>query len=364
MKKVLMYIIFISIILILSKFYLSNYKIEYNINNYKIKEVYNDSRYYFEITNDKTYNFDIYKKRTLKKHKINDIKIIEKDNIFCIVPTSKDIKTYPLCYVDEVYTDYNLINIEELDEYKTNKISVEKPKNDFIYYDNLNNNEYVALWNYKGYIVMHNNTYKYIELFKKDKYDNTLAYMIDNTIYMANYEEEHEYTKLIKFNVETYKQETIELKNSIDYDSYIVGHIKKKLYIFDNKHSILYEINLKNNKVKVVGNNSIGFKKYENGEFINCSKTEYKINKIKYNKKESIYNYTIDNGLYKIIEENKLKQKILNNEVKIIGENKNEIYYTLNDEFYKYTPSYGNEKIFYNYELAYNNDNSIFIYIK
>ena len=40
---------------------------------------------------------------------------------------------------------------------------------------------------------MHNNTYKYIELFKKDKYDNTLAYMIDNTIYMANYEEEHEY---------------------------------------------------------------------------------------------------------------------------------------------------------------------------
>ena len=86
--------------------------------------------------------------------------------------------------------------------------------------------------------------------------------------------------------------------------------------------------------------------------------------KIKYNKKESIYNYTIDNGLYKIIEENKLKQKILNNEVKIIGENKNEIYYTLNDEFYKYTPSYGSEKIFYNYELAYNNDNSIFIYIK
>ena len=65
MKKVLMYIIFISIILILSKFYLSNYKIEYSINNYKIKEVYNDSRYYFEITNDKTYNFDIYKKRTL-----------------------------------------------------------------------------------------------------------------------------------------------------------------------------------------------------------------------------------------------------------------------------------------------------------
>ncbi|UKI57296.1 MAG: hypothetical protein L6V81_08065 [Clostridium sp.] len=66
-------------------------------------------------------------KRTLKKHKINNIKKqLKKIMYFCIVPTSNDIKTYPLCYVDEEYTDYNLINIEELDEYRTNKINVEK----------------------------------------------------------------------------------------------------------------------------------------------------------------------------------------------------------------------------------------------
>ena len=40
MKKILMSIITISIVLILSKFYLSNYKIEYKINNYNIKETY------------------------------------------------------------------------------------------------------------------------------------------------------------------------------------------------------------------------------------------------------------------------------------------------------------------------------------
>lgn len=364
MKKILMTIITISIILILSKYYISNYEIEYKINNYNIKEIYKNKRYYFEINGNKNFNLDIYTKRTLSKKKITNIKEIEKDDIYCIVPISNDLNTYPLCYKDTEYMDYNLINIEELEEYKTNKIVIDKPQNDFIYYDNLNNNEYVALWNYKGYIIMHNNSYKYIELFKKDKYDNTLSYIIDNNIYIANYDEEHEYTKLIKLDIKTYKTETIDLKNTIDYDSYIVGNIKNKLYIFDNKHTILYEINLKNSKVKVIGNNSIGFKKYENGKFVNCSKTEYKVNKIKYNKNTSIYNYETNNGLYKTISSSKLSQKILNNEVKIIGENQNEIYYILNDEFYKYSPKLGSEKIFYNYELTYNSENAIYLYIK
>lgn len=364
MKKILMSIITISIILILSKFYFSNYKIEYKINNYNIKETYKDKKYYFEINGKNNYNFDIYLKRTFSKHKITNIKEIEKDDTSCIVPISDDLKTYPLCYKNGEYIDYNLLDIEELEEYKSNRIMIEKPKDDFIYYDNLNNNEFVALWNYKGYIIMHNNTYKYVEMFKKDKYDNTLSYIIDNTIYMANYDEEHEYTKLIKLNVENYKQETIDLKTTIDYDSYIVGHIKNKLYIFDNKHTVLYEINLKNNKVKVIGNNQIGFKKYEDGEFVNCSKTEYKINKIKYNKTSSIYTYTINTGLYKKIEGSKLNQKINNNDVKIIEEYQNNLYYTLNDEFYRYNPKDGSEKIFYNYELAFNSDNMIYLYIK
>ena len=107
MKKILMSIITISIVLILSKFYLSNYKIEYKINNYNIKETYKDKRYYFEINGKNNYNFDMYLKRTLSKHKIINIKAIEKDDISCIVPESDDLKTYPLCYKNNEYIDYN-----------------------------------------------------------------------------------------------------------------------------------------------------------------------------------------------------------------------------------------------------------------
>ena len=103
---------------------------------------------------------------------------------------------------------------------------------------------------------------------------------------------------------------------------------------------------------------------YNGEEFVKCSKSEYKVDRIKYNKDTSIYNYTFDNGIYKTIEDNsKLKQLIHNSEIKIEKENRNKIYYVLDDNFYMYTPENGSEIIFYNYELSFNNKNTIFVYV-
>ena len=99
-----------------------------------------------------------------------------------------------------------LIESELLLEYKKETINVEKNSKDFVYHNILDNNEYIALWNYKGYIVMNGQSYKNVELFKKDKYDNSLAYLLNDTIYMANYNEEHEYSKLVTLNLKTLKK--------------------------------------------------------------------------------------------------------------------------------------------------------------
>ena len=150
----------------------------------------------------------------------------------------------------------------------------------------------------------------------------------------------------------------------LDFDSYIVGNIKNKLYLFDNKYSILYEIDVKKEKTKIFGNNELGFTKYVDGEFVSCSKTEYKIDKIKFNNKTSNYEYSVY-GMFKSINENtNLKQRINNNSVKIYHENYNDIYYLYNDNFYKYSPLKGSQMIFYNYELQFNNENTIFVYNK
>ncbi len=364
MKRGLIISILLGIILVIVKYYMSDYSISYKVNNYNIKTEYKDKRLYYEIKNkNEIYNFDIYMKRKMSKTKIEKIKVIEGETFKCIYPTIKNVITYPLCYEGDIYKDYNLIDSELLAEYKEETINVEKTNKDFVYHNVLSNNEYIALWNYKGYIVMNGQSYENIELFKKDKYDNTLAYLMDDTIYMANYNEEHEYSKLVTLNLKTLKKKEITIGYNIDYDSYIVGNIKKKLYIFDNKHSKLYEIDLNKEKTSVIASNELGYKKYNGEEFVKCSKSEYKVDKIKFNFDSSIYKYTFDNGVYKTIDNSKLKQLIHNNEIKIEKENKNKIYYSFEDNFYMYTPSKGNELIFYNYELSFNNKNTIFVYI-
>ena len=299
------------------------------------------------------------------------IKIEELDltNYYCIIPSIKDMKTYPLCYSKETeeYVDYNLIEDETLVDYQYKSNLDSKPEKDFEYYNLLKDNEYMALWTYKGYIIMNGKSYKNVNVFKKDRYDNTLSYIIDNEIYMPNYDEEHEYSKLIKLNLETHKIDSISLEKKIDFDSYIVGNIKNKLYIFDNKNSVLYELNLKNSKLTVIGSAEKGFTKYKDGEWVTCSKTEYKINKFKIeDTKESNYTYKIDNNilLKQINENNNITTKISNNISNIIYEYQDDIYYIFENNLYLYNPSKGNNKVFYNYELNFNKDNTIFMYIK
>ncbi len=365
MKKWLLILLSIFFIIVIFKYRFSNYSISYKIDNFNVKTVYRNKRLYFEITdNDKVYNFDIYEKRSFKKTMISKIDILEDEKTKCIYPTINNYKTYPLCYYDGVYMDYNLIDSSILDIYKEETVELQKPSKDFTYYNNLEKNEYVALWNYKGYKVMNGNYYNNVELFKNDKYDNSLAYIIDNTIYMANNDEEHEYTKLTSLNLETLKSEVIELKHNIDFDSYIVGNVKNKLYIFDNKFSILYEIDVKKKKTTIIGNNEKGYVKYEDGKFVTCSKSLYKVDKFKINNSNSNYTYSSD-GMYKSFNENNiLNIKINNNENKIIKEKDNAIYYQYKDNFYKYEPLNGSRIIFYNYELTFNSNNTIFVYNK
>ena len=366
MKKSLLFFILICICLITIKYRFSNYNISYKVDNYNVKTIYKNKRFYYEIYNkDRSFNFDIYNSRKLSYSKIYNIKEIIGEDFYCIYPEIKDIKTYPLCYQNDVFTDYNLIDSEDLEIYKERKVTIEKSDKDFIYYNNLKENEYIALWNYKGYIVMNKESYKIKNIFTNDKYDNTIAYLLNDTIYMSNNDEEHEYTSLIGLNLTTLKAEQIPLGYNIDYDSYVVGSVKNNIYIFDNKYSVLYEINVKKQKTKIIGNNEKGFVKYENGEFISCSKSEYKVDKIKYNSNKSNYKYTASDYLYKIINENKnIKQKISNNKVNIISEQNNNLYYLEKDTLYKYNPSSGSNRVFYNYELSFNSNNTIFIYNK
>lgn len=362
MNKRLIIFLLCYIFIIVFKYFISDYAINYQLNDYEVVIKYSDKRYYIEIDKDNKYNFDIYRARSLNRKIISDIKVIDGDDFECIIPIIDGIDTNPLCYKDSEYIDFNLIESEKLDAYK-NKFIVDTVGSEFKYYESLDNTEYMALWDYKGYVVMNGNSYNIVKLFDKDRYDNNLSYQIENYIYMPNYNQEHEYSELIKFNIKTLKYEKIVINNKIDYDSYIVGNIKKKLYIFDNKHSILYEINLKNGESKIIGSNEIGYVKYVNNEFVSCSKSEYKNDKIKYFDDNSIYKYNNNDGLYKTIKDNDgIIQKISNSETIILGEYNNILYYLVKNKVYKYEPMKTTKQILFENELEFNNSNMIFVY--
>ena len=367
MKKALIIILNIFILIILLKYFLSSYNISYKINEYDIKTTYKKNRYYFEVKDKNIiYNFDIYDKRKISKLRISKIEKIIGDDFECIYPVINEFKTYPLCNKNNEMIDYNLIDSPLLAKYKKNNKNNEN-NSDFIYYNNLNSKSYVALWNYKGYTIMNGKSYNKVEIFKNDRYDNDLSYQLNNNIYMPNYDLEHEFNELIVLNVENLTKKTIKLEYNIDYDSYIVGSVKHKIYLFDNKHSILYEIDTKKEKAKILGSNQKGYVMYNDNKFISCSKTLYTVKKIKYSdiSNNSKYIYSFNNGTYKQYKDNKnIKVKIFDEKINILKQYKDEIYYLDKDTLYLYKPLNGSKKVFYNYELEFNTNNTIFIYIK
>lgn len=361
MKKSIIIVFLILIVIVLNKYFTSNYEINYKLDGYNIETIYKNKRYYVSINN--KYNFDMYKKRGLSKLKIKKIEKIESENLECILPLIKDVDTYPLCYLNDEYVDYNLIDNELLSKYKKEVDSASE--GNFYFNENLDKNEYIYLWNYKGFYKMNSNILETIDMFKEGKYDNSLMYQFDSEIILPNYNEEYFFKSLCLINMLSGKSNLITSNYEISYNSYIVGNIKNKIYLFDQKELKLYEINTKKLTIKLVGSEELGYFKYENNKKINVKVSEYKNKEINY-KDEIISNYkyeVIEDTLYKTFNENmNLKLKIFEGKnIKIISEYNDILYFVSEDKLYKYD-SINLYKIFNYFELNFNNNSIIYIY--
>ena len=98
------------------------------------------------------------------------------------------------------------------------------------------------MWNYNGYVVINGNSYENVKLFDSEKYDNSLSYIIDNKIYIADYDSDHEYNKLIILDVENLKYEEVDLGYNIDFDSWEMKLVNKWNLIHDEQAPELVNI--------------------------------------------------------------------------------------------------------------------------
>lgn len=347
MKKIMLSFIGVLLIIITVKYFVSDYNITYKVNDYDVREISDNNVMYYEVTYEGVvYSYLINKSRKLFKKNIKKINIEEDNGKTCLTPND----LYTVCSSG----DY-LVNKDNFKYIKETK--------DFTYNNGLNNNEYMLIWKYDGFYYMTSNEYKSINILKKDRYSNDLMIKANNYIVFPKYDDEYTFNSLIILNIQNGNYEEVNTKYSISYDSYYPGTNKNKLYLFDNKNEVLYEIDLKNSKVKkaVTGNES--YFKYVSGKKVRTTINDYIDNKVTYNNEEKniinvednilTYKYN-DNVKYKFINESKENVRVLS----VIN---NKIYFMYKDNIYSFYKGKINFISHY-YEFNFNSLKNVFIY--
>ena len=399
MKKAIGFTLIISLLLLVYQFvvlFLENgheitYVIETANNSYEIKEIYVKEKdidgYYINVKKDNNkYSFFVKNQYNKQKKIIKNIKEFEKDGYFCIYPVSikKDDNidivcsynnnTYSASYVktkinmDSFIDEYEDINKYKIDNKKASNVS------DFYYESNIDKNEYVALYKYNSFVVYNNKNKKRVSMYFKDVYVNKLGAYLDY-YYLSPNSSNSVTNEYLLVNLKDATSRVIYLDRQFSNNSYNLGIVDHKLYVFDLDNKIEYEFNTYG-EYSIVGDPKKGYRFYENGKWESVPVTKFTESKAvfeyKYNvpfKYDEIYDarefyYVINNNiLYKVY------KKDLDNMIYLcnIGKHtnvkvyKNNLYYLKDGYIYKYN-KYGNRPIVYDNELKFN-DNKIMYYV-
>ena len=366
--------------------------VNYNIGNFNIKETYssNDNGYYFKIKSDK-FNTNFQIKENYKKSE----KIIKKiyykkiDNYKCILPIFKgnsqllDI----MCTKDNIIYYANTLNNEdikkEFEKYKYKNKYQDKAKQisisntQSIYKENIKKNTYIALETYKG-LKLFNGKETEIKLFENDVYKKPISIFTDKYYLVADYNSEYTFNKMNLVNIINGEKITIRSYDDISFDSYIMGEVEGKIYLFDKENNKEYEIDLEEKMINQIGNKNNII--YYNGKWTTITLNEAKSGKkftthkdIKgYEKVDKINNYYYfykkDNNKYQVyradIKNKSLKTYLFDTtDITNIAYINDNIYYKYLNTFYFYSRN-GSRKLISDKEIEFNSDISFGIYEK
>ena len=391
--KLIILLIALIILIILCKIILIPNSVEYSIvindKKFNIEEKHEEN-IYIEISDDKNvYPIRIYREN--KKRKIiTNIYSYQDEYTSCVLPIINDsVVVDMMCYKDNIIYNYsNIVGLNEdldnyvnsIEEYDINKFKDNLDDKKVIdvtsIYSNNNFNNIIAITTYKGIITSSN----YIEIFKKDVYDNKISAFLDNYYLIADYDNNYEFKYFYIVNLLTKDVSKIKSKNEISLDSYIQGIVDDKIYLYDKDNEKQYSIDIKNKKIQLISTDNY-VKYYSNNKWMSIS-----INKAN---KELYFDYTtLDNifpeydevietdnyyylfdkkennfDLYRIDKNNiKIKKYIINIKTTKIHYKDNYIYFKDNNKIYYYSDETGLRTVLENTELPFNNTIKYYIY--
>lgn len=364
----------------------------YNSGNFNIVENYTakDNNYKFNIKNDKfKLTFDVtydYNKGSNIITKIHHKKI---NNYECILPIFKGNKilTDIMCKQNNtVYYGNNIDNeisdfIKEMEKYgyqlsnfkdkaKKTKLSV----NTAVYKNNILENHYLALENYKG-LVLYNTKEMTVPLFENDIYTKPVSTFTDKYYIVADYNNEYSFKIFKVVNIINGNEKEIRSYDEISFDSYIMGIINNEVYLFDKDAKVQYKINIEKETVTKMEDikyydgkwhimslkDALNEKKFDNNKVtVNNYEKAVKIGKYYY-----LYEKTGDNyNVYKAYNKQNNQRIFLfkTSDINSIIYLENYIYFKNGNTFY-YWSNNGVKKVLENSELEFNNDLSLGVFI-
>lgn len=351
--KIISFILVFIVIIILFVLFFNrevSYTVEYDYNEYHVKESYEKGSniYAFNITTDNhSYDFAINHKYSRKRKIISDISSFDRDDYKCVSIKSYDITTNTICNKDKDYYDNIIIN---KDDGKT------QINQDFTLY---NDNYDYMVWNGYGFTNKRDNSnYNFLS---NESYSNDLSYQFGDYIIVADYDQKREFDKFYIYNHKTNKVDTWNIKTTISFDSYFMGNIGDDLYLFDVSSKTQYRMNIAKKKIKVSSKNgsAVYFDKVKSN--ININKLY--INKLLF-KYDKLYNYFIfDDKLNYTVYHSDKYVRVSDLDIKTIATyDDNSVYYISGTKLYKFDINDGQHLLADYFEFNFNYQNKIYVF--
>ena len=244
-----------------------------------------------------------------------------------------------------------------------------------VYKKNITDDHIYFIWNYKGIYIVSNNEIKYKKIVNHDLYDNVMDCVVDDYYVIFDNSSVNGIENVYYYDINKDKVNRFKLKTKLTKNTYINGVIDNLIYVTDRKQKKEYTINIKNKSIVEVDNDQTNYIVYDNGTKKELTKSDYfmqdkffnnnlisdsKVTSSKELKKEYNYYYFIEeNRVYKALDTNK-KDKILLVELDNITDwliRDREIILLRDGTLYSYTDDFGLRKILTTNELRYNYKN-------
>lgn len=330
MKYLFKTLIILLVVLFGLKFFIHlfdrGHEVSYSSGNFEIKEVlktnslYDKDDYYFEISHEKfKMNFQVPVNYNKSEKVISTIKHAKVSNMYCVMPIFKGGKVLTDIMCLEVQDKKNKSKLIEMKFYHDLSSDKKKLLSDFVkslekygynvndykdsasehklsntitlYDDNMVENHYVAMENYKG-LLLFNNKQSNTKVFENDVYKKPLKIFNGKYYIVADYNEEYSFKNFYVVNLINGKVSKIRSYDEISFDSIVEGSVGDDIYFFDKDSETQYKINLKHETVESVSDkNNL---KYYNGSWQSMT-----LNEAASGKKFDNYYSKVPNGFTK-----------------------------------------------------------------